>query len=158
MFAIPEIFLKHRRIPLRIFWHCEIRNFWRKNVTPAPSLILKLFLLQKTSRAHRGSSTKSFSTVSRKSFLRKSWNSPFMHNCFRYPKTVKHWRTSLRQVSLPWKTKNKRQKLVLAPPFIQRSFWYRISVWNTKGFLYDKFWCSERRKLTEKCATPFSCS
>ena len=56
-----------------MFWYCETKQFWRKIVIPAASLIPNIFRYQNFSETEKGSSSKCFDTVRQNNFDGKSW-------------------------------------------------------------------------------------
>ena len=56
-----------------MFWYCETKQFWRKIVIPAASLIPNIFRYQNFSETEKGSSSKRFDTVRQNNFDGKSW-------------------------------------------------------------------------------------
>ena len=76
---------QHRRIHLRNFSVLWDKTIWQKIVIPAPSRILNIFRYQKFPETQKGSSTKWFSSVRRKTFDGKLWHNPLTQKYFLIP-------------------------------------------------------------------------
>ena len=152
-FSDTPIFLKHWRDAHKIFWHCETKNFRRKNVRP-PFSSIEIF------------ETRNFLKNSRipLRFFRycETWNfqlkiviCPLLSKkFFRYQKFSGRQKGSFTKifVSVLWDKKNWQNRD--APPSYASKISRKEFFWKTEVFCNGIFWYSQTKTFRRKMVIP----
>ena len=135
-FSIPEIFLKHRRVPVRLVSELRPELFERISWRPPPP-----------SKTQRVSTTKCFSTARLKVFIRISWINPLMQKMF----SIREYSETLKGLSLEGSDTVRDEKIdkKLCYPFL-----FSIEFFKT-GFFSETQMGSSTKFLGAVRQTPF---
>ena len=146
-----------------MFWYGETKQFQRKIVLPAPSLIPNIIRYQKFSKTQKSFSTK-FSVVWDKIFCLKSWVfflPPLIHKIFRY---YFFWKTEIfpYDVFRYCEILTFRRKLVMSPVFSTSKFFdarfflkHRMEHVQSLSALWDKGFPTEISDIPFLCRRCF---